>query len=547
MTTTMMTTSSIENIKLVNKITRNFMFILEKYSDNINTLNHIDYYINNRLDGNIKKIASSNHNDSVIKEREYFINKFLCSTDNIFYYVETNDIFIHYDLNHYKIFEEDSLRSEIYNDIMQNHPNLSNYKFDIESEIINELKKETLFNCIPESSTIQNVINCLMTFFFDIKESAKYFCCVMGDFILKKSVEQVYCVNNEILEFITLFEKTIADRLGDIGLITSNQFVCNKVLDTKLNKHRLIYSQTNSKVTLWTEFLNKYAIDIYAVCIHYSKRYLNSEKYIASNRKKLEKILYLKNNSVKKIIQQFSMRKFKTDTQTSITYENMEYLWYSYLKNECLPADIISHSEFHALMQYERHGDGQITSDNNDDINKNNKSYTSLDHPDNDTITNVKQFLDENLQHSECDQIEISELVEIYIEYVYTNPTLNISYTTDILNEKLMLDMVSYFTSFNIINDGKTIDGISCSLWNKKEELSSFIDMVKTQHNDKTKEIVENISFNEIYTKYCKYISHTGNVNKIVTKSYFINFIIKHIPENYIIFNKISKQYWSSN
>ena len=177
---------SIETIKLVNKITRDFMSILEKYSDNINTLNHIDYYITHKLDSNIKKIAVSDNNEGVLKERQYFINKFLCSMENIFYYVETNDIFIHYDLNHYKIFEEDSLRSQIYNEIMQQHPSLSKYKFDIETEIINELKKETLFNCIPESSTIQNVINCFMTVFFDIKESAKYFCCVLGDFILEK-------------------------------------------------------------------------------------------------------------------------------------------------------------------------------------------------------------------------------------------------------------------------------------------------------------------------------------------------------------------------
>ena len=386
-----------------------------------------------------------------------------------------------------------------------------------------------------------------MTFFFDIKETAKYFCCVIGDFILKKNVEQVYCINSEILEFITLFEKIIANRLGDIGLIKSNKFVCNKVLDTKLNKHRLIYSQTNSKVNLWTDFLNKYAIDIYAVCIHYSKRYLNSEKYITSNRKKLENILYLKNNSVKKIIQQFSLNKFKTDSQKSITYENMEYLWYAYLKNEFLPTDIISSNEFHTLMQYEHNRNLPATFESNNDISKNQSLYYCLNHPDNDTITNVKEFLKEKLYHSDADQLEISELVEIYMEYVYTNPTLNISYTTNILNEKLMLDMVSYFTSFNIINDGKTIDCISCSLWDKKAELSAFIDLVKTQHNDKTKEIVENISFNDIYTKYCKYISHTGNVNKIVTKSYFINFVIKHIPENYIIFNKISKHYWSSN
>ena len=535
---------SIETIKLVNKITRDFMSILEKYSDNINTLNHIDYYITHKLDSNIKKIAVSDNNEGVLKERQYFINKFLCSMENIFYYVETNDIFIHYDLNHYKIFEEDSLRSQIYNEIMQQHPSLSKYKFDIETEIINELKKETLFNCIPESSTIQNVINCLMTVFFDIKESAKYFCCVLGDFILEKNVEQVYCINGEILEFLILFEKTILNRLGNIGLVNSNRFVCDKVLNTcKLNEHRVIYSRTNSKISLWTEFLNKYAIDICAVCIHYSKRYLNSEKYIASNDKKLENILYLKNNSVKKMVQQFSLKNFKSDLQKTITYENMEYLWYTYLKNEYLPTDIISNKEFHFLMQSACYSNIPNAGNNKDDQT----SYLCITHPDNGNITNVKQFLDEKLENNDSDQLEISELVEIYIEYAATRPPLNISCTTNMLNETAMLDIVSYFTNFNIINDGKTIDGISCSLWNKKGELSSFIELVKTLHNDKTKEITENISFNEIYTKYCKYISHTGNVNKIVTKSYFINFIIKYIPEKYIIFNKILKQYWNGN
>jgi hypothetical protein len=528
---------SLENIKLVNEITRNFMCILENYSDNIETLTHIKDYVNTKLDTNIKKLVTVETSDGCLKERAYFINKFLCSTENIFYYVEKNDIFIYYDLNHYKIYEEDVLRSQIYNEIMQHHPNLNKYKFDIETDIINELKNDTLLNCIPESFTIQHVINFFMTYFFDVKETAKYFCCALGDFILKKNIDQVYCINREILEFLTLFEKTIANRLDNICLVESNNFVCNKILSTcSLNEHRIIYSQNNNKACLWSDFLNKHAIDIYAVCIHYSKRYLNAEKYI-SHHKSPEKILYFKNNTVKKMIERFSLNNFKIQPNKSITYENMEYLWYTYLKKQHIPP-CINRETLHAFMElYSKH---------NNNV-KNNSVYLCISHPDNDNITNVKRFLDEKLHYNVNEQLEISELVEIYLEYASENiQSATIFEDGNTIDEYLMSDIISYFTDFNIINDGKTIDGIRCILWDKKGELSSFIELLKTNHKNGTRGIVDNISFNEVYTKYCKYISHTGNVNKIVTKSYFINFIIKHIPEKYIIFNKISEQFWTS-
>ena len=68
---------------------------------------------------------------------------------------------------------------------------------------------------------------------------------------------------------------------------------------------------------------------------------------------------------------------------------------------------------------------------------------------------------------------------------------------------------------------------------------------MKSSHQDGSWVIEENLSFNTIYTKYCKYTSNNGNVNKIVTKKYFIEFILSSIPENNIRYNKILQSYWS--
>ena len=85
--------------------------------------------------------------------------------DNIFYYVKQNDVFIHYDMKHYKIYDEDILINKIYKEITENHQSLHPSKFDILQEIINELKQQLLEKCLPESITIQNIIKYLMTYF----------------------------------------------------------------------------------------------------------------------------------------------------------------------------------------------------------------------------------------------------------------------------------------------------------------------------------------------------------------------------------------------
>jgi len=513
---------STNNIKLLNEINRKFTSHLEPYADNYKVLEQINKYITEELKLQLNKIHRDVENlEKIEKEKNYFINKFLSSMENIFYYVKQKDVFIHYDMKHYKIYEEDKLISDIYTEITQHNPLLHSLKFDILQDIINELKQQLLFNCLPESSTIQNIIKYLMTYFFESKDDAKYFCCVIGDIILNKSINVNICINSHLNEFIKTFEEISIKELGDLlpfGL--SNRFSCNTIVQTNpLNNHRIIKSNNDNQRYLWNGFLNKHAIDLLAVCIHYSKRYLNSENYI-KHHKSPDTILYLKNNTPKEIVEEFCLNHLDVKKDCVIHYENMEYLWHTFLSNNYIPDSILSTShELHEMIR------SYIQYDHL------NKKYLSIFHKDAQQIEDIKQFLNSELVVDVNDELEISELIAIFQEQHY------------LVDESMMVSLLKYFTHCDITDDNKIICDTRCKLWDKKGGLDTFINIMK-KGASLNYPITEDLTINDIYTKYCKYTSNNGNVCKIVTKKYFVNYIIQHIPENYILFNKVVKSFW---
>lgn len=511
------------NVKLLNEINHNFTKLLEQYSDNYKVLKQINEYINTKLPVDISKIHRDVENlEKIEKEKNYFINKFLSSMDNIFYYINENDVFVHYDMKHYKIFEEDQLINQIYNEITENHISLHSSKFIVLSEIINELKQQSLLKCLPESYTIQSIIKYLMTYFFSSKDDAKYFCCVLGDIILNKNIDIIVCVNSTLLSFIEMFDSIMIKGLGKtISNGVTDKFISNNIVNsTKISNHRIIRSNNEDQQYLWSDFLRKHAIDLLAVSIHYSKRYVNSENYL-SHHKTPEGILYLKRNSPKQMIEGFCLKNFNVDKNHNISYENMEYLWYNFLCKQHIPSNIVSQTELHDTIK------SYIKYDND------NKTYVSIFHKDIQLIEDLKQFIKSELIVDVNDELEVSELTAIFEEQGH-------HYTVD---EKTMINMVKYFTNCSITSDNKIICDTRCKMWDKKGDLNNFINIMK-QGATSNYPIVDDLSINDIYTKYCKYTSNNGNVRKIVTKKYFVNYILHNVPEQYIMFNKVVKDFW---
>jgi len=512
---------STNNVKLLNEINHSFTSQLEKYSDNYQVLEKINTYITTELKLHLNKIHRDVDNlEKVEKEKNYFINKFLSSMENIFYYVKKKDVFVHYDMKHYKIYEEDKLISDIYKEITEHYPLLHSLKFNILQDIVNELKDQTLFNCLPESCTIQNIIKYLMTYFFESKDDAKYFCCVVGDIILNKTMNVEICINKQLVEFIEAFELVIQKGLGQMLTVElSDQFLSNTIFSsTDLKNHRIIKSNTGDQRCLWNGFLKQHAIDLMVVCIHYSKRYLNSENYI-KHHKSPTTILYLKTNSINEIIEEFCLNKLDVKKDSTIHYENIEYLWHMFLHDKYIPDTILSKTELHDTIK------SHIQYDHL------NKKYLSIFHKDVQLIEDARHFFNNELVVDVSDELEVSELIAIFEEHHYP------------VDESAMVNLVKYFTYCELTDDNKVICDTRCKLWDKKGELNTFISIMK-QGATSNYPITTNLSFNTIYTKYCKYTSNNGNVSKIVTKKYFVDYIINTIPSDFIVFNKVTKDFW---
>ena len=71
-------------------------------------------------------------------------------------------------------------------DNLNDDKNITPWKFKTKISIMKDIKDKLLFNAIPESETMQYVINNLYPSVFNSKDEVKYFLIIIGDYILKK-------------------------------------------------------------------------------------------------------------------------------------------------------------------------------------------------------------------------------------------------------------------------------------------------------------------------------------------------------------------------
>ena len=132
---------------------------------------------------------------------EEFIREFINSSS--YYYNPNIDLFFAYHNNTYKIINEDEIEHEIRTTITdQQNSELSTWKYKIKNQIIKKIKERDLLTSIPESETIQRVLNALTPFVFKNKDSAKYFLTIIGDILLKKNTN-TYFISTKAKHFIS--------------------------------------------------------------------------------------------------------------------------------------------------------------------------------------------------------------------------------------------------------------------------------------------------------------------------------------------------------
>lgn len=537
--------------------------IFARYADNNYMLTKTYNYICNQLP-NILENMRLDHDQRVIRmeemttEQESFIQSFL--NNNQYFYISTTEKFFYYDGEHYQLYNEDDILYHVLRCISKDG-NLMSWKQRTKVYIMKRIKDNYLLKSIPESNTIQNVLDLLCPTIFQSRYEAKYFLTILGDNIRKINTNYIFFINPKAKSFIK--------ELNNICqiLIGTN---CSQTIKYKYHEHNymlcrlLKINEIVKNENVWIPMIMRSALDILCVASHYSIRYNNSDEFILKQNNDYElraNAFYLKDTTpnvmVLKFIDEYlqiSNKNSATNSQisieghiraTQITWKNMQFLWKKFLDSINLPPIMFQQTLKNILV------------DNLKEYYK--ESFDSFVGISSKYLPDIQMFLQfwhENVVYddTECD-FEIDELMLLFNKWCETTHNNIVN-----LNDKQIIDIISYFFDDVEIERDKYINKMRCILWDKQLDIQVALDNMKIHlvgkyyteyNNEQCYERVSspingrNISIYDAYNFYFKYFSAVPN-KQIVSKNYFEKYVIDNLYD-YIIDSKFISVDWLIN
>lgn len=512
-----------ECIESVNKIFNN-------YNDDM-IFKRIHQYICNQMPIVINNYSRSlTQQTELSTEHDYFVEFFL--EKNRYFYVSNTNKFFYYDGGSYHLFTEDDILFKILTSIREKTC-LYPWKQKTKNNIMKRIKNTNLLDSIPESKTIQKVINLFVnSHIFNTKEEVKYFLTILGDNILKKNTNLFHIISNDAKDFIR--------ELNNIcnGFIGCN---CNSSFKYKFHDHNYnltrIININNIEEKVWLDIVMKSTIDIICVGCHYSNRYNGSDNSLIENNideSISEQIFYLKEKTPEMVVDEFiKMYIEKTSSKiqtnlvlnkdseiTQINMKDMQYLWKHFLEHNKLP-NVIFQNTFKKI----------IISKLSDNYNSEFESFIGLSSKHLPLIKLFLEYWNNNIIYEENDEYEyeISEIILIFKKWCFEN----YNNSNVIISEKKALDIISYFFPKINIEKSKNIYQIKCVLWDKKDDILCAYESFKLEIQNKYGNDEKNVSIYDFYNYYTNMFKET---KLIVAKQYFEKFIFDTF-ENDVIDN----------
>lgn len=524
--------------------------LFAKYATNpymqTRTYNYVCYQLPNILD-NIQKDHEyrMQRMEELSNEQQQFIHSFMAN--NQYFYVPTVERFFHYDGIHYKILNEDDILYHIFSSIRRDR-NLLCWKHRTKQHIMRKIKENYLLKSVPESETIQNVLDALYPTFFETKAEAKYFLCILGDNILKK--------NNHLIHFIDAQSKHFLREINNI---------CQTVIGVQLNatlKHkyyehdyancRILHIHETSRIeSVWIPIVQTHTLDMICVACHYSMRYNSSDEYLTTSCNDTElvnRVFYLKNLQQEELVSQYvneylEVHRYRRPSgemnelfvsnayDAKITWKDMQYLWKQFLDSKRLPSIIFQQTLKALLVQKLK-----------DYYRENEDSFVGISCK---HLPSVKKFMmfwentiviDETGNHDDF-EYEVNEILYLYKKWCGNSHNhVNKQFT-----EQQVLDIITYFYPEIEIDKNKYIYRIQCSLWDKQADVQMGLDCFKgvcaqTQlsltDGSGGNVIERDISVYEAYVFYCDFAKNLhNNHEQVVSKSYFEKCVAEYMDE----------------
>ena len=580
-----------DNLEMDSLVTVKKMF--EQYP---NMKQKIHHYIKNILPGVCENACQQQkereeRKNTLEEKSEEFIEEFMAKT-RFFYYSPTDLFFTYSDEKMYEVLKEDNIQHLILTTITSKYPELMPWKYKIKIQLMKRIKENNVLKSIPESETIQDIIQLLVPSLFSSKDSAKYFLTVIGD-ILHKKKSFHYFIHSKTL--LPLFKELSQECYKFFGINLLNHFKF-KYYEHANDECRLIQMREISSSSLLCNFIDSVRmVNLFCVASHYSTRYVCGDSYLenyCNNYSVINYALYLKDNKGIEILQQFIKTTTEECSGYHISWKNMLYLWKVFIEDEGIPNIFFNHSlkqmfsmHFSELgIEIENYSDFISSTNSNsptfntnanpnanaNNANANNananydtdnfliKNRTSKHLP---FVCNFISYWEHNITcynnnnnnanafSEECDQqeeyeLEIDELLMLFNKSIKKSATTLLHSNA---SDKMLMGLIRHFYPDVIIEDDKYLIqvGIKPEIWNKQKEIEEFNEyykMLKNSQNTSPATSGQNShSLYSIYQSYCKYAFDKGY--NIISKRWFEKYFISNY-DIFLIDNTIVSSKW---
>ena len=532
-----------KNHRLVQQSTETIEKLYVKYQDDVYMVSKIHHYIANQLPILLENINESRekskqrnteHQDIQDKFTQQYLNQYK------YYYNPSNELYFWYNgVNYTNIMEDHVLHHIVSTISQQQNPTLMNWKHKTKVSLLKKIKDQHIAKSIPESETIQMVLNRIYPSMFSTKTEAKHFLTVLGDNILKKDSHLIY--------FIESYSKNLLRTLNTKSMECFN-VQCIQTFKYKYHEKqnekdsRLINILSTVKNSAWCDETISYcALDILCVACHYSNKYKCADDYINDFSQDMELqnyVFHLKTHSPQEIVSQFTKEylfnlkehekdivsvspqeehflqiKLLDKTESAgLSWKHMQYLWKMFLDIHHYPMGLYSGAicKKYLIENYKAQ------------YNEQEDMFCDMGSSQIPLIQKFLKFWDETSiedtkEYSELESEEISMLFRNWLHFDQHHKK-----SKYLLKENKIMDILSYFhPELEIVNE-KNVMRTRNLLWDKDMDIELALSHLKENG-------YVNLSVYEAYNHYTKF--HTNHLTEnrmkplLVSKSYFEKYI----------------------
>lgn len=491
--------------------------------------NHVYVHLPTTLENEAKNHERrQNLNSYLSEEQQIFMQVFL--SKNNYYYLPNNGFFYEYNGKDYFIVKEDEIIHKLLSTISKERV-LLQWKYKTKLNIIKQIKDRHLFTSIPETDTIQNVLNMLYPSVFNTKSAAKYFLTIVGDNVLKKPTHLVFLVSAKM--------KQLLYELQSVGVLSIGlDSVCSRFVTKYHETHsfdntRLVYIKEHVSQDYWREILKRIGLNMLCVAAHYSKRYLYSDNFLdnCSDDELLHQVYTLKNTTPTQIVQRFVDQCIETTSETghTIEWKNLHFMWKQFLFAAGLPNVVFSNTlktTLSDILPYDKESDSFPGI-----ISKYLPVYKDFIHFWETTIASVS-----GTQPSEFEnELEIDEINSLFKAWNRSRSTLT--------EDTIIKIIKHFFPSFEIVEEKYVLHATSTT-WNKVADIETSIPFIKQKFRQE--HTMSLISFDDLYTCYQKYVSSHTIIKFVVSKRFFEKYLY-YSCNDYVEYEKFIRMDWTES